>query len=56
MVAGAAAHNTLPRLGRVQVGHLVVGTAQLEAEDGLLIFALEEDVVPKAVAEVDGGR
>jgi hypothetical protein len=36
------------------MGHLVVGTSQLEAEHGLLILALEQDLAFKAVAQVDG--
>jgi hypothetical protein len=36
------------------VGHLVVGAAQLEAEDGLLILALEEDLALESVAQIDG--
>lgn len=34
--------------------HLVVRSSQLKAEDGLKIFALEEDTTLQAVAEVDG--
>jgi hypothetical protein len=41
MVAGRGANHTLFELGGAQVRHLVVGAAQLEAEDRLLIFALE---------------
>jgi hypothetical protein len=36
------------------MGHLVVGTSQLEAEHGLLILTLEQDLTFKAVAQVDG--
>ena len=34
--------------------HLIVRSSQLEAEDGLKIFAFEEDTTFQAVAEVDG--
>ena len=34
--------------------HLVVGAAQLEAEDGLLVFPLEQHFVVQASAEVLG--
>lgn len=36
------------------MGHLVVSAAQLEAEYGLLVFTLEEDIAFESVAEVDG--
>lgn len=55
VVAGGAADDALPADGRVEVGHLVVGAAQLEAEDGLLVLALEENIALESVAEVDGG-
>jgi hypothetical protein len=34
------------------MGHLVVGPAELEAEDGLLIFALEQYFALEAIAQV----
>jgi hypothetical protein len=37
-------------LGR-QVGHLVVGAAQLEAEHRLLVLALEQHVVAQAARQ-----
>jgi hypothetical protein len=37
------------------MSHLVVGPSQLEAEYGLFIFALEENVAFESVAEVYGG-
>jgi hypothetical protein len=40
---------------RRQVRHLVVGAAQLEAEHGLLVFALEQHLVVQAPAQVFGG-
>ncbi|KAF3810584.1 Threonine dehydratase [Colletotrichum gloeosporioides] len=54
VVAGGAADDALPADGGIEVGHLVVGAAQLEAEDGLLVLALEEDVALEAVGEIDG--
>jgi hypothetical protein len=54
MIAGAAAHHASPGFGGVEMGHLVVGTSQLEAEHGLLILTLEQDLTFKAVAQVDG--
>jgi hypothetical protein len=36
------------------VGHLVVGTAELEREDRLQVFTLEEDLALQSVGEVDG--
>jgi hypothetical protein len=54
MVTGGAADNTLPALGRVEMGHLVVSAAQLEAEDGLLVFTLEKDIAFESVTQVDG--
>ena len=48
MVAGGGAnHAACQFLGR-QLCHLVVGTAQLEAEHGLLIFAFEQHFVVHA--------
>jgi len=53
VVTGRTAHNTLPALLWVEMGHLVVSAAQLEAEYGLLVFTLEEDIAFESVAEVD---
>lgn len=36
------------------MGHLVVGTAHLEAEDGLQVLTLHEDLVAQTVCQVDG--
>ena len=44
-----ADHAALELLGR-QLGHLVVGPAQLEAEDRLRVFALEQHLVAQARA------
>lgn len=38
------------------MGHLVVGTAQLEREDRLKIFPLEPHIALESVAEVDSVR
>jgi hypothetical protein len=55
MVAGRGAdHALLQLLGR-QVRHLVVGAAQLEAEHGLLVLALEQHLVVQAAAQCLGG-
>jgi hypothetical protein len=43
----------LQLLGR-QIGHLVIGAAQLEAEHGLLVLALQKHFVVQAAAEVLG--
>ena len=37
-----------------QMSHLVVGAAQLEAEDGKQILPLQENPTFQSVAEVDG--
>jgi hypothetical protein len=55
VVAGRGANHALFELLRRQVRHLVVGAAQLEAEDGLLVFALEQHLVVQAPAQVFGG-
>jgi hypothetical protein len=52
VVAGAAGDDALPARLRVQVRHLVVGAAQLEAEDGLQVLALEQHIALQPVAEV----
>ncbi|PMB70998.1 hypothetical protein BM221_003461 [Beauveria bassiana] len=54
VVAGGAADDALPGPRGVEVGHLVVGAAQLEAKDGLLVLALEQHGALEPVAEVDG--
>ncbi|KAI6762003.1 hypothetical protein HG531_002556 [Fusarium graminearum] len=54
MVTGGAADYALPALLGVEMGHLVVSAAQLEAENGLLVFTLEEDIAFEPVAQVDG--
>ena len=54
MVPGAAAHNAPPRVGRVKMRHLVVRATELETKDGLLIFALEQNIAFEPVAQVDG--
>jgi hypothetical protein len=41
MVSRTAGHNPLGQLGFRQRGNLVVGPAELEGEDGLLVLALE---------------
>ncbi|KAH8718778.1 hypothetical protein HC256_003406 [Beauveria bassiana] len=54
VVAGGAADDALPGPRGVEVGHFVVGAAQLEAKDGLLVLALEQHGALEPVAEVDG--
>jgi hypothetical protein len=54
MVACRASNDTLPPLLGVQMSHLVVGAAKLEAEDGQQVLSFEEDSALKPVAEVDG--
>ena len=56
MVSSGAADDTLPTLFRVKMSHLVVGTAQLEAEHGLGVLALEQYIALESVAEVDRVR
>ncbi|MDT4851377.1 hypothetical protein FQZ97_855560 [compost metagenome] len=52
MIAGRSAdHAVLELLGR-EVRHLVVGAAQLETEDRLLVFALEQHRVVQPLAQV----
>jgi hypothetical protein len=51
VVAGRRADDPAGQGGGVEVRHLVVGTAQLEAEDGLLVLALEQHPVAEALAE-----
>jgi hypothetical protein len=36
------------------MGHLVVGAAQLEGENGKQIFSLEQDLAFESIAEIDG--
>jgi hypothetical protein len=55
MVAGRSANHPLFELLGAQVGHLVVGPTQLEAEHGLLVFTLEQDLVAQAARQVFGG-
>jgi len=43
MVAGAASDYTLPLFFGSQMGHLVVGAAQLEAKDWEEVLSLEKD-------------
>lgn len=52
VVAGAARDDAPPAVLCVEMGHLVVGAAQLEAEDGLQVLALEQHIALEAVAEV----
>ena len=54
VVTSRAADNTLPALGRVEMSHLVVSAAQLEAENRLLVFTLEKDIAFESVAQVYG--
>jgi hypothetical protein len=49
-----ADHAALELRGR-ELGHLVVGPAQLEAEHRLLVFALEQHLVVQAPAQGAGG-
>lgn len=41
---GTARHDALPPVLGREMGHLVVRAAQLEAEDGLQVLALEENI------------
>ena len=50
MVASRGANDALLELGRCEVRHFVVRTAQLEAVHGLLVFTLEQHVVVQAFA------
>ena len=52
VVAGRGADHAAGQLLGRQVRHLVVGAAQLEAEDRLLVFALEQHRVAQPLAEV----
>src|SRR5690606_22275977 len=52
MVAGRGADHTSLEFFRWQLGHLVVGATQFEAEDALHILALEID--PVAIASRQG--
>lgn len=54
MVPGTARYDASPAVLGLQVGHFVVCAAQLEAEDGLEVLALEQDIAFEAVAEVGG--
>ncbi len=54
VVARRGANDPLLELGWAEVGHFVVGPAQLEAEHRLLVFALEQDLVVQALAQVAG--
>ncbi|MPM77317.1 hypothetical protein SDC9_124320 [bioreactor metagenome] len=51
VVAGRRTDHATRQLLRCELGHLVVGAAQLEAEHGLLVFALEQHLVVQASAE-----
>ena len=51
MVARRGADDAFVQLGGTQLHHLVVGPAQLEAEHRLLVFAFQQDLVFKALAE-----
>src|SRR5439155_9432556 len=48
MIARAGGDDAASALFRGEVRHAVVGTAQLEAENRLLVFALEQHRVPEA--------
>jgi hypothetical protein len=52
MVAGRRTDHTLFQLFRLQVRHLVVGAAQLEAEHRLLVLAFQQHPVVQAAAQV----
>ena len=47
-----ACNHALPLLGVTEMGHLVVGTSELERKDRLKIFAFESDIAFQAVAEI----
>lgn len=47
-------YDTLPPLAAFQMGHFVVCAAQLEAEDGLQILPLEQDIAAQPRGQIDG--
>ena len=47
-------HYTFPFLGLTQMRHLVVGTPELERENGLEVLTLEAYIAFKSIAQVDG--
>ena len=53
MVASATADHASPRFGGIKVSHLVVCAAELEAENRLLVLALEQDTAFQPVAQID---
>jgi hypothetical protein len=55
VVARRSADDTPLQLFRRELDHLVVGAAQLEAEDRLLVFPLEQHLVVQPPAEVARG-
>ena len=55
VVACRCADDSTLELLRAQVDHLVVCAAQLEAEDGLIVLALEQHRVVTALRQVDRG-
>lgn len=54
VLTSAASDDTLPSVARGYVGHEVVGTPDLEAEDGLKVFTLEPYLISKPCAEIRG--
>ncbi|MNE30145.1 hypothetical protein D3C80_1236460 [compost metagenome] len=55
MVAGRGGHHATGQLLWGQLGELVIGAADLEGEHRLQVFALEQDVVAQALAQLAGG-
>ena len=55
MVACRGTDHALGQLLLREIGHLVVGPAQLEAEHRLLVFTLEQNLVVQAAAQIPGG-
>ena len=54
VVTGRGANHAFFQLRNCEIGHLVVGAAQLEAVHRLLVFALEQDGVVQALAQLLG--
>jgi hypothetical protein len=54
MVARRRTNHTFGQLLSRQVRHLVIGTTQLEAEDGLLVFTLQQHGVAEPTTERSG--
>lgn len=53
MVPSRASDDALPSLFLAEMGHLVVGTSQLEGEYREQVFSFEKDLRLKTVADID---